>query len=43
MRDLKFVPINTSVSFLRPFSEYTKNYIYASFTMIVKNGYYGEY
>ena len=43
MKNLKLVSSNISVSFLKPFSKYTKNYVYALFTMLVKNGYYGEY
>ena len=36
MKDLKFLFTNISVSFLRLFSKYTKNYVYALFTMLVK-------
>ena len=43
MKDLKSVSTNILVSFLRPFSKYTKNYVYALFTMLGKNSYYGEY
>ena len=42
MKDLNFVSIDILVSFLRPFSKYQKN-VYALFTMLVKNGFYGEY
>ena len=34
-KDLKFVSTNISV-FPEPFSKYTKNYVYALFTMLVK-------
>ena len=42
MKDLNFVSIDIPVSFLKPFSKYQKN-VYALFTMLVKNGFYGEY